>query len=107
MQFSKIMEKRKSTYDFSEKIILKEDLYKILEAARLSPSFSNMQPWKIMIVKEKSKIKKLIDFCYYGSFHTSPNLILVLILDPSIVSKKDYRGSKKSKMGKTNNLLNN
>jgi len=55
---------RKTTRAFLNKPVPKEDVLEILNAARLSPSGSNLQPWEFWAVSGKEKdglVKKLLD----------------------------------------------
>lgn len=45
----KLIEKRFSPYSFSDKEIAKEDLIKLFDAARKSPSSYNEQPWTFIV----------------------------------------------------------
>jgi len=45
-----------------------DKLKKILEAARLSPSASNRQDWKFIVVKNKEIRKKLVKAAFGQSF---------------------------------------
>jgi nitroreductase len=46
---------RRSVRRFTEEPVSTEDLDKVLEAARWAPSWVNVQPWKIIIVKDAEK----------------------------------------------------
>ena len=52
---------RRSIRKYSEKPVEEEKLLKILEAARLSPSASNAQNWKFIVVRDKNTIEKLVE----------------------------------------------
>lgn len=62
MDFLEIMKQRKScrAYD-PEKQVSREDLLKIVEAGRLSPSGCNSQPWKFIVVDSPEAKEKLCD----------------------------------------------
>jgi len=78
--FLKLTKARKTTYEFSNRMVNDEDIKKILEAGRWAPSCTNTQPWHFIIVKDKEKISRLIKTANYGDFHTEPNRIIALIL---------------------------
>ncbi|MBN1682012.1 nitroreductase family protein [Candidatus Bathyarchaeota archaeon] len=59
MKFEEVIEKRRSIRKYKNTPIPKEDLLKILEAARIAPSASNRQPWHFIVVENKDTIKKL------------------------------------------------
>lgn len=62
MDFLEIMQQRKScrAYDPTRQVA-KEDLLKIVEAGRLSPSGCNAQPWKFIVVDSPEAKEKLCD----------------------------------------------
>ncbi len=48
------IKKRRSITNFFSKSIDEKDLQVVLEAGRWAPSWLNMQPWKFIVVKDKS-----------------------------------------------------
>ena len=52
MDFLTIMEKRYSCRAYQDKPVSREDLKKIVEAGRLTPSACNSQPWRFIVVDE-------------------------------------------------------
>ena len=78
--FLALAKARKTSYEFSDNEVQNKDVEKILEAARWSPSCSNIQPWHFVIVKDKKEISELIELSYFGDFHTEPPLIIAFIL---------------------------
>lgn len=61
MDFLSMMEKRESCRIFDGRPASREDLVKIVEAGRLSPSGCNAQPWKFIVVDEPEALEKLRD----------------------------------------------
>ena len=61
MDFATIMETRKSCRAYQDKPVSREDLMKIIEAGRLTPSGCNAQPWKFIVVDEPEAKEKLCD----------------------------------------------
>ena len=59
MEFDKVIRRRQATRKFSEKIVEKEKLDQILEAARLAPSAKNIQPIKIYVINSEEGLEKL------------------------------------------------
>ena len=68
MDFLDIMNQRKScrAYD-PAKQVSREDLLKIVEAGRLSPSGCNSQPWKFIVVDSPEAKEKLCDAVVVGN----------------------------------------
>ena len=54
-----------------------EKLKRILEAARLSPSSSNRQEWKFIVVKNKETRKRLADAAFGQSFIAEAPVVIV------------------------------
>jgi nitroreductase len=48
------IKKRRSIYNFLSKSVADDDLQAILEAGRWTPSWSNKQPWKFIVVSDES-----------------------------------------------------
>ena len=61
MYFSDMMETRRSCRAYQDKPVSREDLMKIAEAGRLTPSACNAQPWKFIIVDEPEVKARLCD----------------------------------------------
>ena len=61
MDFFSMMEQRYSCRKYQEKAVAREDLMKIVEAGRLTPSACNSQPWKFLVVDEPEAKEKLCD----------------------------------------------
>jgi len=56
---------------------------KIIEAGRLAPSAHNDQPWQFVLVKDKSVLKKLENYCISGRFVSQADFAVVVVTDPS------------------------
>jgi nitroreductase len=52
---------RQSDRKYEERPVEKEKLERIVEAARMSPSANNAQPWKFIVVTEPELIRKVAD----------------------------------------------
>lgn len=62
MDFLEMMKQRKSCRSYQPgKVIPREDLLKIVEAGRLSPSGCNSQPWKFIVIDSPEAKEKLCD----------------------------------------------
>ncbi|MEI7475406.1 MAG: nitroreductase family protein [bacterium] len=59
MDVFKAISERSSIRSYVDKEVEQEKIDKILEVARLSPSASNKQRWKFIVVKNKETINKL------------------------------------------------
>ena len=87
-----LLTSRRTTYEYANRQVGDSDLMAVLEAARWSPSFLNLQPWQFIIIKNKEMIKKLLEQAYYGVYHCNdyecrPPAIIAIVM-----KKKYYEG---------------
>lgn len=87
MQFLKLVEKRQSDRKYIKKTISKNDLLKIIEAARLAPSASNSQPWTFVIVEKedvKNKVAKatVTKALPLNKFAFDAPIIVAIVIEP-------------------------
>ena len=61
LELFEAIKKRRSIRKYELKVVEKEKLLKVLEAARLAPSAMNRQPIAFVVTREKETIKKLSD----------------------------------------------
>jgi nitroreductase len=59
---------RRSIRKYAGRSVEADKLQKVLEAARLSPSASNRQDWKFVVVQDKNTIELLVDACNGQAF---------------------------------------
>ncbi len=57
------IQKRRSIRKYKQKIVEKEKLLKVLEAARLAPSAMNRQPYAFLVTSNNETIEKLSSAC--------------------------------------------
>ncbi len=50
---------RRNVRQFTDKPVAREDIEKILEAGRRSPSASNWQPWSFVVVTDRSELEAI------------------------------------------------
>ncbi len=68
MELFKAIETRRSIRKFSDKEVETEKIKKILEAARLAPSWANGQCWRFIVVKDPNIKKELSQLSFVESF---------------------------------------
>lgn len=85
-----LLKKRRSVRNFSDKDIPEEVIRYILEAARLSPSGGNEQPWKFGVITDEELIGKISEIAYNQSWIKNAKFLIVLCT--SVVS--DLRGGR-------------
>ncbi|MBE6236338.1 MAG: hypothetical protein E7112_08930 [Bacteroidales bacterium] len=61
MDFERLILTRQSDRKYASDPVDREDILKCLEAARMSPSACNSQPWKFIVVDDKAKLAEMAD----------------------------------------------
>lgn len=84
MDIFKAIKDRRSVRHFQDKQIEREILDKIIEAANLAPSASNIQGWRFIIVDDKKLKAQLVDLAASTVIMDAPLGILVLYDNRSI-----------------------
>lgn len=59
MEFLKLAQQRYSVRDYKDKEVEKEKLDIILEAGRMAPTAANLQPVKVMVLKNRDSLERL------------------------------------------------
>ncbi len=81
-----IIKKRRSVRRFNGNEIPHEFMEQILEAGRWAPSGANAQPWRLIVVTEKEKLKSIAECCYYKVFKSrhvgEASAAVVICADP-------------------------
>jgi nitroreductase len=68
MEFYKVVKTRRSVRSYNPEIPPQETLDRLMEAVRLSPSGSNRQPWKFILVTHPGKREKIMAACNNQKF---------------------------------------
>ena len=90
MDFIELVNTRRSVRTYQEKEVPEEVLNQVLEAARLAPSASNMQPWKFVVVRDLQKRKDLSTAASEQHFlATAPVIVAAVSLEPEAVMPCD------------------
>jgi nitroreductase len=83
MDFLSLATKRRSVRAFSSQPVEKAKLSMVLEAARLAPSANNKQPWKVIVVQDAEKRKRLVQVAGgQGFVGEAPVVIVAVALEP-------------------------
>jgi nitroreductase / dihydropteridine reductase len=85
MDFNEIMTKRYATKKFDSKIISKDDVTKLKEYIRFSPSSFNIQPWKIKIVADDEGKQKLLPATFNQEQITTCSHLFVLCANTNLI----------------------
>ena len=86
MDFFEVVNNRRAVRTYQEKDVPDEVLNQVLEAARCAPSATNMQPWKLVVVKDRQKRMDL-SVAASEQFHlaTAPVIVAAVSLEPEMV----------------------
>ena len=79
MDFMDVIAARKSVRGYADKTVEEEKLSKVLEAARLAPSWANKQCCRYIVVKDKATIQELSGS--FGWLYQAP-IVVVACADP-------------------------
>lgn len=82
-----IKERRSINFFETGKDIPNDKLKEMLEIANLSPSSFNLQPWKVVVVKEPEK-KKILKQCAFNQPKVEEaSVVLILVADPNAMEE--------------------
>ncbi len=82
-----IKERRSINFFEAGKDIMDDKLKELLEIANLSPSSFNLQPWKVVVVKEPGK-KKILKQCAFNQPKVEDaSVVLILVADPDAMEE--------------------
>jgi len=93
MDFSELVKTRQSVRKFDNKPVDREVLNKCIEAARLSPSASNSQPWKFVMVDNPDLVKNIASCTYnsivkFNKFTDSAAAFAVVVMETGTFASK-------------------
>lgn len=77
MDVFEAIKRRRSIRRFKNVQIPGEHIERLIEAARLAPSGSNVQPWRFMIVKDEALKRHLRDACFNQKFVEEAPVVIV------------------------------
>lgn len=81
MDFSELLEKRRTIRDFEDKEVALEVLEEIIQDAIQAPNGGNRQPWKFVIVNSREQIKRFSD-------ESKKNILATVEADPDHYMKR-------------------
>ena len=90
MELSKVIASRRSIRKFKEKDVSEETIGLLLEAARLAPSGSNLQPWRFVVVKSPAA-KEALSRCTMYKFIVKASAIFVCCADLTAMTTREKR----------------
>ena len=86
MDFLELAKERYSCRSFSEKVVEKEKIDKILETARLAPTACNYQPQRLLVLSSDEQLQKLNNCTQYG---WNAKLVIIIFYDKEVSYKRD------------------
>lgn len=63
MDIFETIRSRRSVREYKADPIPREDIEKVLDAARMAPTSGNQQPWMFLVIEDGEKIARLKDAC--------------------------------------------
>ncbi|MCP4622410.1 MAG: oxidoreductase [bacterium] len=90
MEFDRVVAERRSNRRFKPDPLSDDQISQILEAARLAPSGSNVQPWRFVVVKSSDMRARLSVVSPFGFVFKAP-VVFVCCADRSAIEKRDQR----------------
>lgn len=79
MEFMDVIQKRKSIRKFTEDVVPDDIIEKLLETARLAPTWANMQGVRFVVVKDPEKLEKVKSAISQGWVKGAKTIIVVCI----------------------------
>ncbi|HSV30876.1 MAG TPA: nitroreductase family protein [Atribacteraceae bacterium] len=77
MEMLEVISGRRSIRKFWTENVNPEDLKEILEAARLAPSAKNLQPWKLIVIRNDKKKRLIAQACAGQEFIGEAPVVIV------------------------------
>jgi nitroreductase len=81
MEFSKVIEARRSIRKYKKEVPSDDLIKQCIEAACYAPSAQNSQPWKFVIVKDREKILALSKTQPYSAFLVNAPVVIVALAE--------------------------
>jgi nitroreductase len=82
MQTWEAIESRRNVRSFTDQPIAAEDLDRILEAGRRSPSSQNWQPWDFILVTDREQLSELAKV-WRGAAHVADSAATIVVIGPA------------------------
>lgn len=86
MDFKDVISTRRSIRSFTGQEVSDELLDQLIRAAMMAPSATNQQPWHFIVVRDREKLRAIIEFHPYAAMMKNAPTAIVVCADP--VGKK-------------------
>jgi len=83
METDRAIRSRRNVRDFEDRPIPPEDLDRILEAARRTPSSRNQQRWDFIVVTDRSRLQELSGV-WRGAGHVADSAAAIALIAPDV-----------------------
>lgn len=95
MDFFELTSKRHSIRNFSDKLVEKEKIEKILSAVRTAPSAGNLKAYDVVVVTDEKKLRELGTIAARSTFVGTAQVVFVFFAVPKkSAAKYNKRGEK-------------
>ncbi|HUW64192.1 MAG TPA: nitroreductase family protein [Spirochaetia bacterium] len=91
MELTEVIGARRSIRKFKPDPLSEHMVTELLEAARLAPSGTNIQPWRFAVVKSAEMRQKVQDCCISLKFLAAAPVIFVAMADPQALLTRAKR----------------
>ena len=81
MDVFEAMKQRRSVRNYTNEEVSEEDVWQLIEAARLAPSAGNVQPWEFVIIKDRETKRILSSAALNQSFIEKAPVVIVVCAD--------------------------
>ena len=103
MQFDQVIQTRRSIRNFKPDAVSDKAISEILEAARLAPSGSNIQPWRFIIIRSLEMKEKLKETTIWRFPFRAP-VIIACCFDRSALDSRPERSAELAQAGVFDNV---
>ncbi len=83
------IKERRSIRRYTGEPIEKDDIEKMVEAARLAPSAKNLQPWKLVIIQHPKVLEELVPICQGQEFVSESGAFIIGMVEGTKWSEID------------------
>lgn len=105
MHYKAIIEKRRSIRKFTSQEVSQDLINQMLEAARLAPSGSNIQPWRFKIVQDKEVLKKIVPIAGNHTFIQDASVLFICCCDLTAFKNRKNRITELMQTGALSNEI--
>jgi nitroreductase len=91
VEFFDVIKRRRSIRNYTKEPVPREEILKLLEAARQAPSGTNRQPWRFLVVQDMTKRKQLQAAAYDQRWMSGAPVIIVCCADLNAYLRSNVR----------------